>query len=501
MMKTVCASSYQNINENYESFSDVDSLPSPQQSAPLTRIVGEEAKATNWAQNQLSSPDQLLFPRNVGELQSAIRTALANNAGPVVFRGSMHSWSPITAQSKGTAINVSRMIEKPVVDAEAQTATVSGAMLLKDVYEALDAKGLTLASKPTILDVTAAGALATGTHGASRTSGMLADQVVSVKMVDGQGRLIKVNEEGSYELNSDGTLGLQIMSGPGPLKAMKLHRGVLGAVVEVTFACVPAFDLEFVQAPQDQAEAFGPGYEGIQRFLNENEHGDFFWFVPDEKLLMRKANRTDLPRKPRNPIAALILDDLIRSRLLTLTMKLLHTFPSLGRAVGWIGAHTFFGETIIRDRSDKVSSYLPGHASSESEFQAMEYGVPYGRCAEALAIVERETKDFSMPIPMYFRRVGEKLYFEFLWLRNYPNGEETAKRLEAALIDAFGAGAMPHEGKLYFQNPWNRVPDADKENFMAMKEEMDPNGIFLNQYMKKYFEGQSDLTDSTGTNP
>jgi FAD/FMN-containing dehydrogenase len=274
---------------------------------------------------------------------------------------------------------------------------------------------------------------------------------------------------------------------------------VLGAVYEVVLSCVPAFDLEFVQTPKDQSEAFGTNYAGINYFLNENEHADFFWFGPDEKVLVRKSNKTVQSRKPRNPIAAVVVDDFIRSRLLTLTMKLLHVFPSLGRAVGWLGAHTFFGETVIRDRSDRVASYLPGHASSESEFQAMEYGVPFSRCGEVLALVERETEDFAMPIPMYFRRVGEKLYFEFIWLRNFPGGEETAKRLEAALIDAFGAAAMPHEGKLYFQNPWNRVSSEDKANFMAIKEELDPNGVFLNQYMKAYFEGSVDLSDSTAT--
>jgi L-gulonolactone oxidase len=471
-----------------------------EKTSSVPRVTGIEASTTNWARNQLSEPGQLVFPRSVAELQSAIVTASRDNAAPIVLRGEMKSWSPLTAQTQGTAINVSRMVEAPVIDPVARTVAVSGATRLKDVYDALDAAGLTLATKPTILNATVAGALATGTLGASRTSGMLADQVLGLKLVDGKGRRVEVNKEGCFELNSDGTPGRLLLGGEGPFEAMKLHRGVLGAVYEVTLACVPAFDLEFVQTAKDQSEAFGTDYAGIQYFFNNNEHADFFWFVPDEKVLVRKSNRTTLPRKPRHPFLVAVVDKFIRGTLSTLTMKLLHIFPAMGRAVGWFGAHTFFGETVIRDRSDTVSSYLPGNPASESEFQAMEYGVPFCRIAEALALVERETKDFAMPVPMYFRRVGEKLYFEFIWLRNFPDGADTAKRLEAALIDAFGAEAMPHEGKLYFQNPWNRVSPEDKANFMATKEELDPKGVFLNQYMKAYFDGCADLTDSTATN-
>jgi len=98
---------------------------------------------------------------------------------------------------------------------------------------------------------------------------------------------------------------------------------------------------------------------------------------------------------------------------------------------------------------------------------------------------------------MYFRRVGDQLYFEFIWLRDFPGGKDYAKKLEAKLIEAFGAEAHPHEGKIYFQNPWNRVPEEKQKDFMALKATLDPSNTFLNQYMAEYFSGKKDLTDST----
>ena len=455
---------------------------------------------TNWARNQVSTPDHLAQPTSVEELQAAVRRAVSGKTFPLVVRGSMHSWSPVATQAKGTAINIHGMLKAPVVDLAQGTVRVSAATQLKDLYNSLDAQGLTLQTKPTIEDVTVAGALATGTHGAAREGGLLSEQVLGVKLIDGRGRRIEIDFEGCFELDSCGNKKKLLISGEEPLEAVKLHRGVLGAIYEVTLSTVPAFDLELVQTPQRTSEAFGEDYAKLKTFLDSNEHADFFWFVPDERVLMRRANRTDLPRKPRNPVAKAVLDGFMRTTLFTLTMKIMKALPSVARAVGWIGAHSFIGKTVIRDRSDKVSTYLPGHAQSVSEIQAMEYGVPYDRYAEAMEIVKEVTADFPMPIPMYFRRVGEKLYFEFIWTRDFPEGKETAKRLEGALIEAFGAGAIPHQGKLYFQNPWPRVPQQERASFMALKRELDPAGAFLNQYMKAYFEGKKDLSESTATN-
>ena len=67
------------------------------------------------------------------------------------------------------------------------------------------------------------------------------------------------------------------------------------------------------------------------------------------------------------------------------------------------------------------------------------------------------------------------------------------------MIEEFGGGAMPHEGKLYFQNPWNRVPTDKQKAFMDLKSELDPNQLFFNQYMRRYFAGDSDLSSNTET--
>ncbi len=87
------------------------------------------------------------------------------------------------------------------------------------------------------------------------------------------------------------------------------------------------------------------------------------------------------------------------------------------------------------------------------------------------------------------RRVGERVFMELIWPDGYAPGLATAKRLEAALIDRFGNSALPHEGKLYFQNPWPRIADAEKVRVLKARKLLDPEGAFTSRYMQTYLVG------------
>jgi hypothetical protein len=52
---------------------------------------------------------------------------------------------------------------------------------------------------------------------------------------------------------------------------------------------------------------------------------------------------------------------------------------------------------------------------------------------------------------------------------------------------------MPHHGKRYFLNPWNRVSEERKQNFTELKQELDPQNAFTNEFMQKYFSGVENL--------
>ena len=76
------------------------------------------------------------------------------------------------------------------------------------------------------------------------------------------------------------------------------------------------------------------------------------------------------------------------------------------------------------------------------------------------------------------------------WQRDYPGAEDVARALEGRFVDEFGADAVPHDGKLYWENPWPRVPVAQRTTFLALRAELDPAGVFTNAYMRRYLAGE-----------
>ncbi len=443
----------------------------------------------NWAGNQTSTPDVVAQPETVRALQGAVRKAIATNATPCVLRGSMHSWSPVAVQKSGTAITLANMMPAPIIDVQAKTVTVGGAMKLADLHDDLAAKGLALEYAPTIEDVTVAGAAATGTHGAARSGGIFAEQILDAKLIDGRGRNIQIDGDGCWHVPDDGGERQLLIGGEVPLAQLGRHLGTLGAIYEVKLACTDAFDMEMVQRPENTSTAFGPGYENLAKFFDDNEHADVFWFRHNGRALMRTYNETCEPREPRGAFMSAVVDGLIRTHAANLAFQALPHLPFLTPLVRAASAYTF-GTTTIRDRSDKIATYLPGHAKSEANIQVMEYGVPMARMPEAMAIAEDATKDYGLPIPMFLRRVGDHFYFEMMWMKGYPDGEKTARELERRIVDAFGADAMPHQGKHFFANPWTRVPAKDKAEFQELRNELDPHRVFTSTHMRDYFAGR-----------
>jgi hypothetical protein len=44
------------------------------------------------------------------------------------------------------------------------------------------------------------------------------------------------------------------------------------------------------------------------------------------------------------------------------------------------------------------------------------------------------------------------VFIEFMWQEGYPGAVEAAQRLEARLVEEFGAGAVPHDGKVFWES-------------------------------------------------
>jgi len=432
----------------------------------------------NWPENLVSTPERLVRPRDLAELKAAVGAAVTEGRTPCVVRGAMHSWTPIAVQDRGTAIDLCDFDFAPVVDAATRRVTVPGSLLLADLYRVLVEHDLALVAVPMVTTVTVAGAAATGTHGANRENGRFSQHIVEVHLVDAYGREIAIDALGCWAV--EGADRRLLLGGPEPLQVARKHRGALGVVYRVTFACEPAFDLELVDEIHGEDEAFGADGAGLRAFYDASMFASALWFVPQRRVLLRRGSRTTAPRRPHGWWSRVVVDGLVRTRIASLALRFSRHRPGLASRLSDLAARSFPRKSVLRDRWDVVETYLPSHATRPVGLRLMEYGVRLEHLEAGLELVRAALDGYPASMPVGMRRTGAFFQIEFMWQEGYPGAVQVAQRLERSLVDAFGADAMPHEGKLHWIDPWPRIPEAERAAFRALRTLLDPDGVFTN---------------------
>ena len=149
----------------------------------------------------------------------------------VLVVGSGHSFAWPTTDSgheeldgKGSIaiVSLSKMTKVLSVNTEKMTVEVEGGITLAELTETLASLGLALENSPSLLVVTVAGALATGTHGSGAGNTILSSSLCqSFTIVDGTGAVREVSDS-----------------------AMFVHLGLLGVVVRLTLRVVPEYRVQ-----------------------------------------------------------------------------------------------------------------------------------------------------------------------------------------------------------------------------------------------------------------
>lgn len=138
-------------------------------------------KIVNYGKTFAFTPAVIEYPRDVAELSAVVR-----GAKKLRVMGSRHSWSTGIATDQ-TLVSLDRMNRIQRVDERTLQVVVQGGIKLHDLIAQLDARGLALANLGSIDEQSLAGAIATGTHGTGLAFRCLADQVLSLRLVDAKG--------------------------------------------------------------------------------------------------------------------------------------------------------------------------------------------------------------------------------------------------------------------------------------------------------------------------
>jgi FAD/FMN-containing dehydrogenase len=390
---------------------------------------------TNWAGNVRVAPRVVVRPDSLDELGEAVRDAVRR--GEVVrVAGAGHSFAPLCATS-GTLVDLSLLAGVERAEGETGEATVWAGTRIRDLGAPLQAHGRALANQGDIDRQAIAGAVATGTHGSGRKFGSFSSFVRAIEVMGSDGGLVTIDE-------SDGKL-----------RAATLNLGLLGVVTKVTLATVPAYRLR----ERTRALSFD---ECLDQFLAEEEmqRNAEFWWLPAHDVCVLKTFtetedepfRVEAPEALPGTIERYLKPDAVdwswRIYPSTRSFPFVEMEYTLPLAEGPAALRE--ARQVMQTRHPKCTWAVeyrtqPGESSLLSPTQG----------AESVTISLHQAAD--LPYETFFRDV------------------------EAVFL---AHGGRPHWGKLHWlgrEEIARLYPELPA--FCAIRGEMDPAGVFTNDYL------------------
>ena len=432
---------------------------------PLPALAAKSTRRLpwkNWSGSQECLPAARKAPASVAELQELI-TSSTGTIRPV---GAGHSFTALVP-TDDTIVSLSRLSGLVDHDPDSLQATLWAGTRLGDIGEPLNAVGQAMINMPDIDEQALAGCLGTATHGTGREFGCIPTFVQSLQLVDAQGNVIDCDRDNNPEV----------------FNATLVSLGATGVITQITLQN---------QAPYYLREEIE--YDTIDNILDRADeiarnHRNFeFYFIPFSGMGFTVTH--DITDEKPSQTAAIDQND--GAETLKDVRDYLEWSPFLRELVlgGYMGT---------LDKEVSIEPSWKNYASERNvRFNEMEYHLPAEHGVQALREIREvlESQHHEVFFPIEFRYVKA----DDIWLSPF-NGRDTCsiavhryfeedykpyfKNIEPIFRKYNG---RPHWGKL---NTLSRedfrelYPQWDE--FAAVRKELDPQGRFLNPYLKSLF--------------
>ncbi len=422
---------------------------------------------TNWAGNQRATPQTWVKPNNLEEIAAAVREASAQGRKVKVI-GSGHSFTG-AAVAQGVLVDLSHMYRVVSEPNEDGVVEVEAGITLSALNEYLFLQDRALQNLGDISYQTVSGAISTGTHGTGVHIGGLAQQVVGLTLVDGQGNIVEINEEDAL------------------LHFVRVGVGALGIIVHVKIRTVPKFALHVEEKPMRLSYVL----DNLEDLVSRNNHFEFFWIPHTKWVLTKQNNRTDLPLAPIPSLKKWWQKSFMENSAFGIVCRLGKLFPALipRLATALPGS----GSTSYVDESFRVFA-----SERKVKFVEMEYAIPYEHCRSAIEDIERviSEKSYKVSFPVEVRftagddnvlstaHARQSAYIAVHMFKGCDYGSYFASVAE---IMAKYEG-RPHWGKMHFltNEQLSRLYPRWAE-FLAVRDQLDPQRTFHNDYLDQVF--------------
>ncbi|MFC6705112.1 D-arabinono-1,4-lactone oxidase [Flexivirga alba] len=320
-----------------------------------------------------------------------------------------------------------------------------------------------------IADQSVAGAIATGTHGSSLTHPNLSGLVRGVRLVDGTGAVLDLDE------------------GDALLDAARVHLGALGIITRVRIQVVPAFSLrEHIEwLPVGEVAA------ALPEISSSAEYTKVWWMPHTPKALVFRCERVPAPRNLLAVHADRFVDEKILHRTLLPAIFATQRWrsgwvPMFNRTAGRtlkkasrIGPSPLIFSTPMPARHTETEASVPlssGGAAFDAARQVVDDAAVHVNFITELRFVKGDSGWLSpayggdvVQLGAYTAVLGHRdRYFEEFWRRMRE------------------LGARPHWGK-----ELDHVADELRtlyprfDDFTDARAQLDPDRMFTNPFLDK----------------
>ncbi len=432
----------------------------------------------NWSDSVQCTPRALVFPTDIADL-SRLLAGYQREGRHVRVVGAGHSFTPI-AQSDDILISLDGMQGILSADEVAGTVTVLGGTRLFRLGEELHARGVAQENLGDINQQSIAGAISTGTHGTGIGFGSIATQVVGLTIVTADGSVITCSESEHSEI----------------FQAARVSLGLLGVIAAVTLRVVPEKRLRLVT----RRERLSTMLAQLESYKHDNTHFEFYWFPYTDGGQAKFVNETDDP-VTKADFWSNFNKIVLENGALKVLSEISRIAPSLAPTICRV---SLAGITPLNEVNYSHRIYATPRMV---RFQEMEYSVPADQFPAVMAevqqrIAERRYK-VNFPIECRFARADD------IWL-------STASQRDSAYIAVHMYQGMPyreyfagieeifvrHNGRPH----WGKHHTRDAaylaaqyphwQDFRNVRETLDPQGIFLNDYLRQLFAVSAPVTVS-----
>jgi FAD-linked oxidoreductase len=423
----------------------------------------------NWAGNVKWTPQEVLLPKTEDEIAAIIKKATSSGKS-IRTVGSHHSFTPLLATN---SVSLSLDDMQGLISKEPNNRAIAWAgTKLKRLSELLAEKGLAQENMGDINVQSLAGAISTGTHGTGITLGSVGTQVEEITFVNGLGELVTLNEEYNYH----------------EFKCAQLSLGSLGVITRMKVRCKEAYNLEL----DIRKEKLSDVLANLDAIVNENRHFEFYSIPNSQWSQTKRSNIVSQEAGTTSKFSAFINDIVLENWALQLLCSLNKTIPSSSKTISNLIGSFISNEKKIQ-QSHKVFSTV-----RNVKFTEMEYNIPYESyqdvVKELLRLIDKNNYRISFPQEHRFVQADD-IYLspahnrKSAYIASHVYKGMDNKRYFKDLEDLFvDYGGRPHWGKMHTRDAaFFRKVYPKFDDFLQVRAKHDPNGVFLNDYLKKVF--------------